>query len=325
MPFRVCNSVLNNTSLVHLSDNNHSTTVTIIPELAMLHEFIILADGRPFNIIENYSLDRPPREQVTHYFRSAKLSPWVCRLANGRYKFNGNVYQVERMYNDGTALHGLLFDQPFTVSRQFAGNDGAYVILRHDYTGYDSGFPYTYQCEVTYTLKRDGELMIQTVVTNTGAGSFPLADGWHPYFQLGGKADDWELYFNASAMVEFDERLIPTGRLLPYRRFNPAEPIGNTKMDNCFALDKEGPENGGPQFACTVKNPANGVSVSFLPSRSYPYLQIFIPDHRESIAIENISSAPDSFNNNMGLRVLGPGQTASFEVSVKAGVELPDL
>ncbi|HEX6182255.1 MAG TPA: hypothetical protein VFZ47_13475, partial [Chitinophagaceae bacterium] len=77
---KVYNSVVNNTTLVHLSDNNHSISVTIIPEAgAMLHEFIIPVDGQPFNIIENYSLDRPVREQVTHYFKSVKLSPWPCR------------------------------------------------------------------------------------------------------------------------------------------------------------------------------------------------------------------------------------------------------
>jgi aldose 1-epimerase len=50
-------------------------------------------------------------------------------------------------------------------------------------------------------------------------------------------------------------------------------------------------------------------------------LQVFIPDHRQSIAIENLSSAPDSFNNKMGLVILPPGQSRSFKVFYRAGVE----
>jgi aldose 1-epimerase len=41
-------------------------------------------------------------------------------------------------------------------------------------------------------------------------------------------------------------------------------------------------------------------------------LQIYTPEDRKSIAIENLSSAPDAFNNGMGLLVLEPGETKMF-------------
>ena len=234
---KVYNSVVNNTTLVHLSDNNHSISVTVIPEVgAMLHEFIIPVDGQPFNIIENYSLDCPVKEQVTHYFKSVKLSPWPCRLANGRYEFNGKVHQVQRMYNDGTALHGLLFDQPFNIVDQFADDDTAYVLLKHAYKGYDKGYPFKYNCEVKYALHPEGLLEVETTVTNIGSEMIPIGDGWHPYFKLGGKVDDWELYFQSSAMLEFDEQLVPTGNLIPYDQFSEPARIGSVKMDNSRIL-----------------------------------------------------------------------------------------
>ncbi len=307
---KVYNSVVNNTTLVHLSDNNHSIAVTIIPEAgAMLHEFIIPVNGQPFNVIENYSLDQPVRGQVTNYFKSVKLSPWPCRLAGGRYQFNGKAYQVQRMFSDGTALHGLLFDQPFNIVDQFSDDQSAYVLLKHAYKGYDEGYPFKYNCEVKYALHPDGLLEVETIVTNTGSQSIPIADGWHPYFKLGGKVDDWELYFEASAMLEFDEHLVPTGNLIPYDRFNEPALIGQVKMDNCFVLD-----NDEGQPACMLANPATKVAVSFIPDPSYPYLQLFIPDHRESVAVENLSSAPDCFNNQMGVTVLAPGTSKAFRV-----------
>jgi aldose 1-epimerase len=314
MPFHVSRTVLNNNTLIHLRDSDHSTGITIVPAAgALLHEFIIPVNGEPFNIIENYPVDKPIREQITYFFRSAKLSPWPCRLAGGRYSFNNENLQVQRLFVDGSAIHGLLFDQVFNVVDEFADDNSASVLLKHTYSGYDEGYPFQFSCEVKYTLHPDALLELETTITNLDAVAIPIADGWHPYFNLGGKVNDWELHFNSKTIVEFDEKLVPTGRLLPFQQFWQPELIGDTRMDNCFLLDMSQ-----PQPACTLLNPQNNVMVSFFPDASYPYLQVFIPDHRESIAIENISSAPDSFNNGMGLMVLPPGQSRTYRIVYKA-------
>jgi aldose 1-epimerase len=64
--------------------------------------------------------------------------------------------------------------------------------------------------------------------------------------------------------------------------------------------------------ACVIKDEGKGLSVEIFPDKSYPYLQIYTPEDRKSIAIENLSSAPDAFNNGMGLLVLEPGETKVF-------------
>ncbi|MGB8192761.1 MAG: aldose 1-epimerase [Chitinophagaceae bacterium] len=317
MSFQVSRTVLNNITLIHLIDNNHSTGITIIPEAgALLHEFMVPVNGKPFNIIENYPLDKPVKGQVTHYFRSAKLSPWVCRLAKGRYRFNEEEFQVQRMFSDGTALHGLLFDQTFNVVDEFSDDSSAAVTLKHTYSGYDAGYPFQYSCQVKYALYAEGVLEVETVITNLDNVNIPIADGWHPYFKLGGKANNWELFFESKAMLEFDEKLIPTGTFIPFNAFNQPAPIADIQLDNCFVL-----ETTDTQPACMLRNPANNLLISFFPASGYPYLQIFIPDHRESIAIENISSAPDSFNNGIGLITLRPGHSHTFRVFYKAEVD----
>jgi aldose 1-epimerase len=72
---------------------------------------------------------------------------------------------------------------------------------------------------------------------------------------------------------------------------------------------------------CSIHNPANNISVHCYTNPSYSYLQVFIPPHRKSIAIENISSAPDAFNNMMGLIKLQPGNTRTFKVFYQVEVE----
>jgi len=67
---------------------------------------------------------------------------------------------------------------------------------------------------------------VTTTVTNDDFGPIPIADGWHPYWRLGGRADDWQLQFHSAAIVDFDDRLVPTGGLSQYGVFETARPLG---------------------------------------------------------------------------------------------------
>ena len=313
MSFIVSRIEQNNTTIIQLSDNNHSTAVSIIPSVgAMLHEFIIPVNGQPFNVIDNYQLNRTVKEQVTDYFKSIKLSPWVCRLNEGRYNFAGVSYQSKKMHTDGTALHGLLYDEPFIVEDESTTDQSATVVISHQYNAGDPGYPFRYTCRVRYTLHANARLEVETTLINESDVEIPIADGWHPYFRLGGKVNNWELYFPVTSKLEFNEKLIPTGKLLPFDQFNKPSPIGDTELDNCFVLSER---------VCTLRNLANGLKISLLPDAGYPYLQVFIPGHRQSIAIENLTSAPNSFNNHIGLVKTPAGESRSFRVFYVAGVE----
>jgi aldose 1-epimerase len=68
---------------------------------------------------------------------------------------------------------------------------------------------------------------------------------------------------------------------------------------------------------CVLRNPAKNIEIEIHPEKSYPYLQIYIPPHRKNIAIENLSGAPDAFNNGMGVITLEPGESAIFKTSYK--------
>jgi aldose 1-epimerase len=135
----------------------------------------------------------------------------------------------------------------------------------------------------------------------------PVADGWHPYFTLGDRVDECQLEFQSKEMLEFDEDLVPTGRLIPYQVFGSLEEINTITLDNCFTVNFAE-----CQPLCVFRNPKKKVQVEIYPATSYPYLLIFTPDHRKSIAIENLSAAPDAFNNGIGLKVLAPDESASY-------------
>ncbi|HRP58604.1 aldose 1-epimerase, partial [Agriterribacter sp.] len=206
----------------------------------------------------------------------------------------------------GAAIHGLLYKQPFRLVQEQASDHSALVSLLHEYKGDDPGYPFPYNCGVVYRLEEKNTLSITTTIKNTGISALPVADGWHPYFTFGDRVDDLELQFRSGEMLEFID-LIPTGKILPYNAFTLPARIGETALDNSFVLDF-----GKAQPMCVVRDPATGWQLEIRPDKSYPYLQIYIPPHRNSIAIENLSTPPDSFNNGIGLITLTAGESTNF-------------
>jgi len=316
MNFSIRRSKEHDLDQVKLREESTGTEIAILPDYgATLHAFRVRRNDDFFNVIDNYHDLAELKREMSKSFKSPKLSPFPCRISGARYHFDGKEYIFRNAFGDGTAIHGLLYDKAFTILQEEAGNTSASLTLEYIYKNDDPGYPHIYSCVVRYELHPDSLLEVMTTVTNLGTATLPIADGWHPYFQLGGRIDDWSLQFHAAAIVEFNEQLIPTGHVLPYDIFNAPRPIGNTFLDNCFVLK---PDSLHP--ACELMNPDKGLKVAFYPDAGYPYLQIYTPPARQSIAIENLSAAPDCFNNKMGLLLLLPGHSQTFTVKYKVSV-----
>jgi aldose 1-epimerase len=294
---------------VILKDIATGTVAEIIPSCgAILHAFTVFNNGSPLNVIDGYESAEDFKNNVTAKgFKSCKLSPFACRINNATYTFAEKKYTIEKFLLNGSALHGLLYDAVFTVTATWANEKSAGVSLQHQYTRSDKGYPFKYTCTVTYELKNDNALTITTAITNNDEGLIPVQDGWHPYFSFGGHIDDLQLEFQSKELVEFDAALIPTGKLLPYQEYGALKKIGAAEFDNCFTVNFAE-----CQPLCVLRDPVKKIQLAIYPDKSYPYLQIYTPPHRKSIAIENLSAVPDAFNNNMGLKVLAPGTTESF-------------
>lgn len=316
MRFSIRHSTEHDLSLVSIKDGINGTEVSLLPAFgATLHAFNVQMQSGLFNVIDNYADLKDLESDLSRSFKGPKLSPFPCRIPDGKYRFEEKEYQFAKLFADGTAIHGLLYNKPFAILEQQADDSLGSISMDYFYKKDDPGYPFDYSCRIRYTLTADSVLEVLTTVTNLDNTPIPIADGWHPYFKLGGSVNDWLLQFHSTAIVEFDDRLVPTGRLTHYDIFTEPKPIGDTFLDNCFALKPEI-----VSAACEISNPANGLRVSFFPDTSYPYLQIYTPATRDSIAIENLSGAPDCFNNKMGLIILAPGHSQIFTVRYKVSV-----
>ena len=298
---------------VVLKDETTGTIAAVVPGCgAILQEFSIIKDGKKLNVISSYESADDFRKNITSKgFMGAKLSPFVCRLKKGKYDFDGKEYRIRKYYNGNHALHGILFDQPFRILQENAGENKASVSMIHEYRAIDPGYPFFYDCIITYELELDNTLHVSTEMVNKDEVKIPVQDGWHPYFTLGDSVNELELQFHSKDRVEFNEELIPTGELTPYTNFSSVTKLGDTVLDNSFTIDRA---KGSP--VCLLRNPGKKVQVEIEPGESYPFLQIYTPPHRQSIAIENISGTPNGFNNG-SMKVLAPGESATFKTAYK--------
>lgn len=310
MSFLIDRITDNDLDILRLQDNATDTTISILPAYgALLHGFEVPLNGGRINIIDNYSGKADLEQSLAISYKSARLSPFACRLPDASYTFDDKTYQFANRFGDGTAIHGLLFNKPFHLSDKFADDQQAAVRLRYHYKKDDPGFPFEYICEVKYALHPNRALQVETTITNLGDDFIPMQDGWHPYFKLGGKVNQYEMQFRSDAMLESNEQIVPTGNILHDDTFLNGALIGDRFLDTCFLLDHE---EGAP--CCILYNPENHLQLAFYSNSRYPYLQIYIPDHRESIAIENLSAAPNAFNNHMGLIRMAPKQSLTFNL-----------
>jgi aldose 1-epimerase len=309
MSFTITHERDEDLDLLQITDFSTGVQVRLLPGSgAILHEFSIPLGNRRIQVINNYK-NLADLEKNHAFYKSAKLSPFVCRIAKGKYTFDGSSYEFQNKFGDGSAIHGILSDKPFEILDKKINGDEAAVWMRHHYKKENPAYPFEYIINIKYTLKRGGRLLLETTVQNHSDVNMPLADGWHPYFNLEGSVNDWLLSFHSVKKLAFDEKLIPIGHLVEEDAFYRPRLIGEKFFDNCYLL-----ETGLHEPAATLENPANGLCLHFFPDSHYRYLQIYTPEDRQSIAIENLSGAPDCFNNGMGLIILAPGDSQSFSV-----------
>ncbi len=314
MNFTIQNKVENGFNKIALKDESSGTLAEVIPSCgAILHSFTVTHNGNRLNVIDSYQSAEDFKMNVASKgFLGCKLSPFVCRLNKGKYHFAGKNYQIEKFYLDNHAIHGLIYDQAFNEIHQNVSDEKASVTIRYSYTAFDGGYPFYYDCVVTYELEKESRLNVITEIINKNAETVPIQDGWHPYFKLDAKVDDLQIEFQSKEIVEFNEELIPTGMLTKYEDFRSFKYLGNTSLDNCFTLNFSK-----SQPLCVLRNKEKKIEIEIHPEESYPYLQVYTPPHRNSISLENLSSPPDAFNNGMGLKLISSGESAFFKTSYK--------
>jgi len=287
---------------------NGNTSSEIYAFGGFVNAFSVQTDNGLLNVIDGFNSVEDAIANATNGFKSSFLSPFTCRMHKGEFTFADANYKIEKFYLPPHAIHGLLFDAVYDIVDTLSNDSEASVTLQHTYLATDSGYPFTFTVQHVWALKAKNELSVTTTVHHTNTSVIPYAQGWHPYFTLGNTIDNYTLQFDSNTMLEFDSTLLPTGNDVARNEFALGTSLNGVFLDNCFKLDATG-----NQPKCVLSY--NGVSITIVPDGSYPFLQVYTPNHRQSIAIENLSGAPDCFNNGIGLRLIEPNASCIFTTS----------
>lgn len=245
------------------------------------------------------------------YSRGVNLSPFPNRIEDGEYSFDGSDYQLPiNKVDERNAIHGLLQKAKYEIVGAEELMNGTVLRFKHLYAG-SPAFPWEFELEKTIRLT-DNQIHIHNKVTNLSNDPMPYGDGWHPYFVApSGSVNDCELELATDARILVDERMIPTGETESWYEFplNGGEEIGGHKFDDGFTTQFTGNM---PQ--AVVRN--EHYQIELWQSQAYPYLQVYIPPNRQSIALEPMSCATNAFNNGMGLVVLGSEESWEGEYQI---------
>ncbi len=224
-------------------------------------------------------------------YAASLLFPFVSRIENGLYEFEGQKYQLECNQAGINALHGLVYNKTFEVVHQKVTDSNAAVTLLYTENNTPKGFPFKYELEVTYTFT-ENNLGIAIKATNLDTTPFPFTLGWHPYFFTEHLAES-VVKFNSHQQVAFDEKLI-TKELIPFIKEGDFA-IKNKQLDDCFVMND-----------AIIEFETNEYQLKITSDAAQNYLQMYTPPHKTLIAIEPMTGISNSFNNKIGLQILEP-------------------
>src|SRR4249919_1747886 len=105
MPFSVQIDKRDLFPVIRLKDGSNNTEAEIYSFGAILNAFTIDGKEGKANIVEGFSSPADANETITKAFKSAKLSPFVCRLQKGKYIFDGEAHKIEKFYLGSEAIH----------------------------------------------------------------------------------------------------------------------------------------------------------------------------------------------------------------------------
>ncbi len=300
MSIELIKSRVNDYDCYSLVDGDAQNLFSFFPQLGCcLHE-LELGGKKILRNIDPNNFD----EMVHQSYNGAQLFPFPNRLAGGIYHWQGRKYSFD--LNDKgrpNALHGFLTKQEFEIIEVSPeGPISAKFAYRSDHPGY----PFDIDIVNTFRLEKNG-LDIITNIENVGEKSAPVAHGWHPYFNGLEEVDKCSLVIPEAKMLLVDSHLIPTGETRKFGEFITRGLIGKRELDSCLHGQLE---------TLQFQNPSENVDIQ-ITFGEYPFIQIFIPPDRKSIAIEPQTCAPNAFNNLNGLIELQPKMTREFSFSIE--------
>lgn len=223
------------------------------------------------------------------------------------------------------AMHGLLLDQPFAVTRRAASAASATVEASWE-KSFNGEWPGAakVQCNATLT---PAAFVLKVTVINESNEPCPVGIGWHPYFNIpSGDRRQAKLKIPAAtrALVDNYDDVFPTGVTEPTAGspfdFRQPRAMGDQFLDDCF-FDLIRDANG--SVTASIQDPASHYAVNITStSPAVQAYQCYAPPEKPFIVLEPQMNLGDPFNKavwkdrDTGMVLLAPGHEVVYDASL---------
>jgi len=172
------------------------------------------------------------------------MGPWANRLDEQAFYANGKRYAFDMSLGNvrgNIPIHGFITatDQ-WRVTAVRANRASAWVTSRLEFARqpmWMKQWPFAHTIDMTYRLT-DGQLEVETAITNASVEAMPVAVGFHPYFQLTDvPRDEWTIAIGARTQWKLDANKVPTGETISIKELFPnpsSAPLREYSLDDVF-------------------------------------------------------------------------------------------
>ncbi len=247
-------------------------------------------DGPSVNVALNCN-DMAGYEACSSYFGST-VGRFCNRIAAGKFSLDGKEYTLA---TNGAPhhLHGgnVGFDKKIWTSEIIKTDEAAGVRFTLTSPDGEEGYPGEVKVVAEYTLDERDELKMVFTATTDAATHVNLCN--HSYWNIAGSGSgtvmDHELMLACEQVLEFDDTLIPTGKMLPTKDdsfFNyleaktlksgmKAAPADAKGYDHCFVVKR----NSANELALigSVQDPKSGRKMTVYTTQ--PGVQVYTSNH----------------------------------------------
>ncbi|MEO8954028.1 MAG: hypothetical protein ABI396_08355, partial [Ktedonobacteraceae bacterium] len=231
------------------------------------------------------------------------LWPLPNRIRDKRYVYQGQAYSLEtikRPSGNEVLIHGLVFDRQWHYDQPIIEHDAVSVTTYVDITHvspFYQGYPFVSRLSLTFKLTNTA-ITVTYRVQNNGATQMPFGFAMHPYFSALSGSDDTLVSIPADYVMEADDELLPTSRMLDvrsvmYAMFDLRQPvpIANLKLDHVYTgLHKN--------ESAIIEYRKQALRLRISTSEDFTHLVIYIPPEADGpfFCLENQTCSTDAIN-----------------------------
>jgi aldose 1-epimerase len=233
------------------------------------------------------------------------LVPFSNRIRGGRFSFRGReVVLRPNMTGDPSPLHGQGWLSQWTVEREDKTN--ALLAFRHE----AGEWHWAYEARQHFALDENG-LSVRLTCRNASDDPMPCGLGQHPYFPCGSET---QIDTRVDCAWTIDDQVLPVEKVPAEGRYDLRDRlVCGQNLDNGF---------GGWGGQARMSDPGWPYELR-LTSSDAKFFQVYSPPEGGIFVAEPVShanaalNAPESEWEELGMRVLGPGEEMSLDMRLE--------